>query len=76
MIINWALYILAVPFIIVDHYQTKALVEYGLKEANPVVLWLIGESHNWDALLYYKVVALSILGLLLLYKQLFQGGEK
>ena len=71
MVINWMLYICLVPFVVVDHYQTKALVEFGLEEANPVVLWLIGESQNWDALLYYKVVALSILGLLLLYKQLF-----
>jgi hypothetical protein len=43
----------------------------GYEEWNPVVLWLVGTEQNWDALLYYKVVAIAIMGVLLLYKQLF-----
>lgn len=71
MIIIWALYILAAVFVVLDHYLTVALIGCGYTEANLFVRWLVAEDATMNALLYYKIVLLGILGVLLFYKQLF-----
>lgn len=67
MIIQIFLYITLTIFCLIDHFQTVALIEVGFEELNPIVLWVIGEDQNWNRLLIYKIVSLSILGLLLIF---------
>lgn len=63
MIINYFLYIALAAFCLVDHFQTKALIDVGYEEANPIVIWLI--HGNWDNLLIFKIGMLFMLGILL-----------
>lgn len=66
MIIQILLYISLTIFCLIDHFQTVALIEVGFEELNPIVLWIIGENQDWNRLLIYKIVSLSLLGVLLI----------
>lgn len=66
LIIQIFLYITLTIFCLIDHFQTVALIEIGFEELNPIVLWIIDENQDYDRLLIYKIISLSILGLLLI----------
>jgi len=66
MVIKWCLYIALSAYCILDYFHTIALIGFGMSETNPVVLWIIGSSNNWDHLLYVKATSLVLLGILLI----------
>ena len=39
-----------------------------MEEANPIVLWIVGDG-NWENVLYVKIAVLTALGILILIKQ-------
>lgn len=76
MYLNWLLYICLVPYVLVDHFQTVALIELGYEELNPFVLWVIGTNQTWDYILIVKVALLTILGLSLFYLQIKNNKQR
>lgn len=76
MYLNWLLYICLVPYVLVDHFQTVALIELGYEELNPFVLWVIGTDQTWDYILIVKVALLTTLGLSLLYLQIKNNKQR
>ena len=69
MIILWCMFVALVIYNLLDYYQTVALVGFGMEEANPIVLWIVGDG-NWENILYAKIAVLTTLGILILIKQL------
>lgn len=65
MFIKVIMFIPLCVYSILDYYQTISLLECGMEEVNPVVLWIIGPNMNWKLLLTAKIVFLILLGLLL-----------
>jgi len=66
MLIQMLLLITVGIFSIVDHLQTVALINCGYTEANPIVLWIIGNEMNWNDLLIVKVSLIVLCGTLLI----------
>ena len=63
--IIWLMY---VTLCILDYFQTVALIDAGYTEANPIVVWIVDQSGDWEYLLYIKIFWLSVLGILLAVK--------
>ena len=66
MIIQLMLLFALGVYTVVDHLQTVALVNVGYGEANPVVLFLIGDNMQWDNLLVVKIGLVVFCGLLII----------
>ena len=66
--IIWLMYITLCIYCILDYFQTVALISAGYVEANPIVVWIVNQSGDWEYLLYIKIFWLSILGILLAVK--------
>jgi len=66
--ITWLMYIALCVYCILDYFQTVALISAGYTEANPIVVWIVNQSGDWEYLLYIKIFWLSVLGVLLAIK--------
>lgn len=69
-IITWFLYLGLAVYSILDYFHTVTLIKLGFQEANPIVLWLIGPDEQWLRLLIAKVLLLTLVGILLIIKQI------
>jgi len=70
MFIKAMMFIALSIYSMLDYYQTLSLIQFGHKEINPVVLWLIGPSENWTILLACKIGFLALLGITLVLQHI------
>ena len=54
MIIIWLMYLTLSVFCVLDYFSTKALLEFGYTEANPILLLLINSGTDFEHTLYIK----------------------
>lgn len=71
---RWLLFFTMSIYFILDYFHTRALIDYGLKELNPFVLFIIGKSFHWQNLLFLKILLITILGIFLLIDQVQKRG--
>ena len=75
LVVVWTFFVALAAFVMVDHFQTVALIQAGYEEANPIVLWIIGEKMNWLNLFGFKTTMLMIVAALLFYRTVQILGE-
>ena len=62
--IIWLLYLSLVVYCLLDGLHTMLLLEHGIEEANPIMVFLIDYIGTW-AMFAFKMTWLGLLGLLL-----------
>lgn len=75
MLIRWLLFFTMSVYFLLDYFHSVALISVGYEEANPLVLYLIGDNQNWERLLFLKIGLIIVLGIFLLVDQIQKRGK-